>query len=128
MTEKQAERAWGREIELERIVEGSNCRQGRMGPAVVLVTNGRVAVVETAKRSRIRTPSGIRVGDTRATLKRVYRGRLHSRPAPLSVGYTIYEVRDGNRELQFLVRNGGRRVLTMSVGRRPEVDYSEGCA
>ncbi len=123
MTEKQAERASGFEIRLQEVGEG--CFQGPMGPATVLVRGGRIRVIGTARRNRIRTPSGIRVGDSRRRLKKVYGARLRSRPSPLGSS-TIFEIRDGKRELHFVVLSG--RVVGIEAGRRPEIDFSEGCA
>ena len=126
MTERQAEQASGYEIRLTEVGEG--CFQGRMGPASVLVRGGRIAVIGTARRNRVRTGKGIRVGDSRARLERVYGARLRSRPAPLSADVTIFELREGRRELHFVVDDASGRILGLEAGRRPEVDYAEGCA
>ena len=119
MSPRRAERVSGLDIRLTEVTRG--CFQGPIGPrrlgAFVLVRHGRV-----------RTAKGLRVGDSRRRLRRRYRGRLHSRPAPLGPGFTIFELRRGNREIHFVVQDSTGTIREISAGRRPEVDFSEGCA
>ena len=106
-----------------------NCGSGTLVPrrlgVFVLGTNFRVASVTVTKRG-IATPSGIRVGDRVARLQRTYRGRLVRVKSFYQPQKANYEYRDGNRKLVFATDNV--RVRQITTGRRPEVDYVEGCA
>ncbi len=90
--------------------------------ADVLVTGPRIAVIDV-RGGPLSTTRGIRVGDSVAKLKRRYK-RLR-RFAEFYSHLPAYEYRRGNRKLLFFTRRG--RVTAMSAGRRPEVDYVEGC-
>ena len=98
---------------------------GRYGVGV-LGTGFRIAVVYVGRRA-IATPSGIRVGDSASRLRRVYGRRLVARRNIYDPRSTNYELRSGNRKLVFYASRAGT-IRQMATGRRPEVDYVEGCA
>ncbi len=133
MTRAQAERAGGVRLVFESGAIG-DCRYARpRGGAVrasFMFTGRRIARVDVARRG-IATPSGIRVGDREATVRRRFAG-------PLRI--TRHEYRPGGRYLEFVPRDrrernrrvifetDGRRVTHIRAGRLPEVRYIEGCA
>lgn len=80
----------------------------------------------TVTRRGIATPSGVRVGDSVARLRRAYPGRLVRVENFYEPRKFNYEYREGNRKLVFYTDNV--RVRQITTGRRPEVDYVEGCA
>lgn len=108
---------------------GSRCGTGTLIPRAlgvfVLGTGYRIASVTVTERG-IATPSGVRVGDSVARLRRAYPGRLVRVRSFYEPRKANYEYRDGNRKLIFATNNV--RVRQITTGRRPEVDYVEGCA
>ncbi len=108
---------------------GSPCGTGTLIPrdlgVLVLGTGFRIASVTVTKRG-IATPSGVRVGDSVARLRRAYPGRLVRVANFYEPRKFNFEYRDGNRKLVFFTNNVHVRQIT--AGRRPEVDYVEGCA
>lgn len=108
---------------------GSRCGTGTLIPRAlgvfVLGTGFRIASVTVTERG-IATPSGIRVGDSVARLRRAYPGRLVRVRNFYEPRKSNFEYRDGNRKLVFATNN--IRVRQITTGRRPEVDYVEGCA
>jgi hypothetical protein len=130
MTERQAERASGLRITLQKF--NGDCYQGPIGAARrgrgVLVTKRRIMTVGITRRGAGTTAEGIRVGDSLKELKAAYGARLHSRPAPLAGGFTIYELHRRTREVHFEVEDRSGEIIVIEAGRRPEIDFSEGCA
>lgn len=129
MTADQARRAAGRRITVSGEVS-PGCASGRLYPrrfgVSFLLTRGRIQRIYIARRG-IATKSGVRVGDSTARLRRIYGKRLVVRPGPYSRRDRLYELRFGNRKVTFFsIRN--RRVNDISTGRKPEIDYIEGCA
>lgn len=120
-----AERHLGHSLRINRNVS-PGCGTGTISKrlkASVLVTGSRIAVVSVDGRP-LSTDRGVHVGDSVAKLKRRYQ---HLRRFPEFYSHLpAYAYRRGNRKLLFFTRRG--RVTSMSAGRRPEVDYVEGCA
>lgn len=126
------ERRLGQDIAYQHGIAGgpgSPCGTGTLSPrslgVSVLGTNFRIASVTVTRRG-IATPSGVRVGDGLTRLRRAYPGRLVRVRNPYAPRKFDYEYRDGNRKLVFDTDN--ERVRQITTGRRPEVDYVEGCA
>lgn len=105
------------------------CFSGEIGSrrrgVAVLGTGFRVAVIFVSRRG-IATAGGVRVGDSLAVLRRAYGHRLVPERNAYDPDEVDYDVRQGNRKLRFFLREG--RISGMTAGRRPEVDYIEGCA
>lgn len=94
-----------------------------------IVTNGRIATVETFN-PLIQTVSGANVGDTVDEVLAMYPGRLEVRPSEAVAGGQdlVFVPRDqGDRTFRvyFVTQNG--QVITIRVGRLPEVSWYEGC-
>lgn len=127
MTIPQARLASGRNITVRSEVH-PGCGHDTVHPLrygiSTLTRHGRIAVLYINKRS-LATRSGVRVGDSVAKLRRVYGNQLKARRN--IYGTRIYEIRDGNREVQFSTYNG-RLIHQIATGRKPEVDWPEGCA
>lgn len=128
MTIREARRAAGRRILLSADVS-PGCQVADLLPRAygvsLLLTRGRVARVYVDRRG-IATGSGVRIGDSIQRLKRVYGRRLVSVPDAYTRAERVYELRFGSRKVTFLSSRG--RVAVISTGRRPEIDYIEGCA
>jgi hypothetical protein len=131
MTASQAERAIGFPLDLNRNAGGpdSPCFTATVLPnrynVFVLGTGFRVASISVLKRS-VATRSGIRVGDSVARLRATYGEQLVAKPQFYTPAQLQYEIHDGNRKLIFSTDNA--KLTSMIAGRKPEVDYVEGCA
>ena len=125
MTERQVERAGHRRITLRGEAGDRSCRTATLGDKLYgLFTGDRLARIYVGSR-RYATRSGIRVGASEADVYKTYRGQVVARPHAYTAGHYL-EIRDGNRKVVF--ETDGRRVEQISTGRRPEIDYVEGCA
>lgn len=131
MTVRQAERAIGYPLDINRNAGGpdSPCFTATVSPnryrVSVLGTGFRVASIDVQKRS-VATRSGIRVGDSVAKLLATYGAQLVPKPQFYEPTRLQYEIHDGNRKVIFSTDN--TKVTSMTAGRKPEVDYVEGCA
>jgi hypothetical protein len=127
MTIAQASRATGSPIVAHHI--GGPCFSDLLKPARlgvgILGTSYRVAVVTITKRG-LATRSGVRVGDSVQRLKSVYGNQLLAVAEFYTPSELQYELRDGNRKVIFFTTKGF--ITSMTAGRKPEVDYVEGCA
>jgi len=132
MTKAQAERAGG----IRLVYQGPamhGCRyirpRNRYIRASFMLIRGRIVRTDVWRRG-IRTVSGVRVGDSEASVRRRFAGRLRITPHAYTNGrYLEFIPRDRvdrNRRVIFETTNG--RVSAMRAGRLPEVRYIEGCA
>ena len=87
---------------------------------------GKIRVLYV-RRTAMPTAKGIRVNDSLERLQSKY-SALIERPSDVSAETRIFELHGkGTREIQFSV-NAADRIFQIATGRRPEVDFSEGCA
>lgn len=126
MTVAQVERAGKRELDFEGGDANSLCAMARLGKNVFgLFSKGRLARVYV--RSRLyATKAGIRVGDSQRKVVASYGPSLVRSPHKYVVGGFYFKLTIGSRRLVF--ETDGREVDEMSSGRKPEVDWVEGCA
>jgi hypothetical protein len=126
MTVAEARRRSGSNIVVHSVNRG--CESGSVSPhklgVSVLSSNYRIAVLYVNRRG-IATRSGVRVKDTVRRLASVYGNRLVKRPEFYNPKHFNYELRDGNRKVIFSTDN--KKVTMISTGRKPEIDYVEGC-
>jgi hypothetical protein len=117
------------------IVGGSEVTQGCRHDTVLprrfglttLRFKGKIRVLYV-RRTAMPTAKGIRVNDSLDRLKSKYGSKLIERPSDVSPETRIFELHGkGTREIQFSV-NFAERITQIATGRRPEVDFSEGCA
>jgi hypothetical protein len=132
MTVDQAQRRTGQRIDNNLFTPGDDsCGIAQLFPRSLGVnmqtTNLRIWVINVSEPG-IATRSRIEVGDTVADLRRAYGSRLRSEPnkyTPKARDYWVTFPR--NRKLKFFTTP--KRVITqISSGRKPEVDFVEGCA
>lgn len=132
MTKAQAERAAGTRIVYSGDGLG-DCRyampRNRSIRASFMLIDNRVARVDVFRRG-IRTPSGVRVGDSEASVRRRFASQLVLSPHECTNGSYLEVVprdaKDRNRRVIF--ETDGSRVTLIRAGRLPEVRYVEGCA
>jgi len=101
----------------------------RGGPSGVhvMIDSGRIARVEVDSTS-VATAAGARVGDSEERIMRLYRGRVSVTPHEYEGGHylTVGAVGDSTVAIVFETVKG--RVTRYRAGRRPEVEYVEGCS
>jgi hypothetical protein len=95
----------------------------------VMVGGGRVARVEVDSAT-VATAAGARVGDSEASVQGRYPGRVVVQPHKYTEGHYLVVTpaapADSNFRLIFETEQG--RVTRYRAGRRPEVEYVEGCS
>ncbi|MBX5442876.1 MAG: hypothetical protein IRZ32_15290 [Solirubrobacteraceae bacterium] len=131
MTIDQAQRRTGQAIDYQRFDAASDaCGIGRLLPAslgvTMLTTDRRIAVLSVS-RPGISTRRGIEVGDTVRDLRRAYGARLRSRVNRYDPRRRDHVLRLGDRAMIFWADRRGV-IGQIDGGRRPEIDYVEGCA
>ena len=125
MTERQVEKAAKRRITREEGAGNGTCTTARIGDKLFgLFTGPRLARIYVGSR-RYATRSGVRVGDTEQKVLATYPGEIVRESHAYTSG-SYLKIIDGNRKVVF--ETDGRRVTQISTGRRPEIDYIEGCA
>jgi hypothetical protein len=88
---------------------------------------GKIRVLYV-NRTAMPTAKGIRVNDTLNRLRSKYGSKLQERGSDVSLETRIFELHGkGTREIQFSV-NALDKITQIATGRRPEVDFPEGCA
>lgn len=131
MSEHQAERAG--QVSLTGTGSGPGCRylfleQGSIR-AEFMLSKSRIVRVDLRRRG-VRTTGGVRVGDSEASVRRRFSGRLRIQPTKYIEGGFDLEVRprdrsERNRRLIFVT--DGRKVVYVQAGRLPEVRFVERC-
>jgi hypothetical protein len=134
MTVDQAQRRSGQRIQNNLFTPGDDsCGIGQLFPQSLGVgfqtTHSRIWVINVS-RPGIRTRAGIQVGDRVAALRRAYGSRLRSQPNKYIPGARDYWVSFGaKRKIKFYVGERNHSVIAqISSGRKPEVDFVEGCS
>lgn len=97
-----------------------------------MVIHGRIARIDVAGNSAIRTLSGIGTGSTEAEIQTTYPGRISGQPNPYS-GHRggrdlVYQADEGSRHLGLLFQTEGGRVGSFRSGLHGAVMAPEGCA
>ena len=90
-----------------------------------LFTRPRLARIYVNTR-RYATRSGVRVGDSEDKVYDTYPGEIVTKPHTYYPNGSYLEIHDGNSKV--VLETDGRRVKSISTGRKPEIDYVEGCS
>jgi hypothetical protein len=100
----------------------------RNGPGGVRVMGegGRVVRV-SVDSANIATDLGARVGDTEDRIKSLYGARLKVSPHKYTDGHYL-TVTPSDTSLRIVFETDKGRVTTFRGGKRPQVEYIEGCA
>jgi hypothetical protein len=95
----------------------------------VMVEDGVVGRVDVLKGT-VPTSAGARIGDTEATIKKLYAGRVTVSPHKYTDGHylTVVPKSQVDSAFRIIFETDGTRVLQYRAGRRPQVEYVEGCA
>jgi hypothetical protein len=95
----------------------------------VMMDSARVARVEVDSGT-VATAEGARIGDTEARIQQLYAGRVEVQPHKYTDGhYLVVRPAEASDTTHLLVfETDGRAVLRYRGGRRPHVEYVEGCS
>lgn len=126
MTERQVERAAKRRITRQVGGSGPGCTTARVGNKLYALFTGRLLARIYVGNRRYMTRSGIRVGDSERKVYKTYPGEIVTSPHKYVQGGHYLKILDGNRKVVF--ETDGREVTEISTGRKPEIDYVEGCS
>jgi hypothetical protein len=130
MTLADARRALGGALVVPKGTDTTGCAYvtWRGGPegTRVMIDEGRIARVEIHSGG-IATAAGARVGDTEEQISRLYPGRVKVTPHKYEDGHylTVNAPDDSSFAIVFETAKG--RVTRYRAGRRPAVEYVEGC-
>ena len=92
-----------------------------------MIDGGRIARVDVDSAG-IATAAGARIGDSEARIERLYAGRVRTTPHKYEEGgryLTVDAADDSSFAIVFETSKG--RVTRYRAGRRPAVEYVEGC-
>jgi hypothetical protein len=124
MTERQIERAGHRPINLHPN-PGTDCATAKLaGKTEGLFTRRRLRRIYVRTRA-FATSAGIRVGSSEEKVLAAYPNMLTRTPQFYTPEQDNLVLRKGSRKIVFSLTAG--RVSEISTGRKPEIDYVEGC-
>ena len=95
----------------------------------VMVEDGVVGRIDVLQGT-VPTSAGARIGDTEATIKKLYKGLVTVSPHKYTEGHylTVVPKSQADSAFRIVFETDGTRVLSYRAGRRPQVEYVEGCA
>lgn len=126
MTVAEVERAGRREVAFAGADANAGCATGVLGARLfALFSRGRLVRIYVGRRGYA-TRTRIRVGDTQRKVLVRYGRAIARSPHKYVPGGLYLKLTVGNRRLVF--ETDGRRVTQISTGRKPEIDYVEGCS
>ena len=131
MTVPEASTALGGALVAPANADTAGCHyvQWRGGPpgVRVMVESGRIARVDV-DTAGIRTAAGAGIGDTEDAVQRLYRGQVAVTPQKYADGHYLTVTpnpADSSGAIVFETTSG--KVTRYRAGRRPQVEYVEGC-
>jgi hypothetical protein len=129
MTFADAKQALGGALIAPADTTGCHYATWRGGPrgVRVMIDGGRVARVDVDSAG-VATEAGARVGDSEERIQRLYAGRVKTTPHKYEEGghyLTVNAADDSSFAIVFETSKG--RVTRYRAGRRPAVEYVEGC-
>jgi hypothetical protein len=119
----------GTAIESVDVCVEQSARGSAYSGVIFMFENKRLSRISTGSQSRVRTPSGIRVGATAAQVRRAYGRKLQAEPHKYlakPAEYLTYWTVPAKRGVRFETGEG-RRVERIHAG-GPSIEYVEGCA
>ena len=129
MTFADAQQALGGALIAPADTTGCHYATWRGGPrgVRVMIDGGRIARVDVDSAG-IATAAGARVGDSEQRIERLYAGRVKTTPHKYEEGghyLTVDAADDSSFAIVFETSKG--KVTRYRAGRRPAVEYVEGC-
>ena len=131
MTLAEARQALGDALVVPRGTDTLGCDYvtWRGGPpgVHVMIDEGRIARVDVDS-ANIATAAGARVGDTEDRVRSLYRGRVAVSPHKYEDGHYLTVNAAGDSSFAIVFETAQGRVTRYRAGRRPAVEYVEGCS
>ena len=99
------------------------------GGTSLMVVSDTVVRVDVDS-STVATAEGIRVGDSEAQVLARYPGRVRTEPHKYTDGHylVVTPAVAGDSAFRIIFETDGSRVLRFRAGRRPAVEWIEGCS
>jgi hypothetical protein len=95
--------------------------------AFVMLENDTIVRFDIRDSSLV-TAAGARVGDSEARIRSLYRGQVTEQPHKyVQGGHYLVVATPSDTALRLVFETEGARVTRFRVGRRPAVEYVEGC-
>ncbi|MEP6990932.1 MAG: hypothetical protein ABJA80_08395 [bacterium] len=132
MTIAQASSALHGGLTAPRSTDTSSCGyatlRGALAGVRLMTAGGRVVRVDV-DRGTTRTDAGARIGDAEGRVERLYAGRVKSGPSKYESGHSLVvtPAAPADSGYRIVFETDGRVVTKYRAGRRPEVEYVEGC-
>lgn len=101
----------------------------RNAPAglAAMVEKGEISRVEV-RNGTVATAEGARIGDTEEKVKSLYPGIVTVRPHKYTDGHYLVVTPKDAGENRIVFETDGKKVTRYQSGRRPAVEYVEGCS
>src|SRR3989442_5364238 len=135
MTLSEASRALGETLSVEPTERGEGCDYIHPSAAprgVSFMVLDPVIERVDVRSGDVATVSGAHIGSTEDEIKALYPDRIEVQPHPYDAPgghYLLYIPRDASDSaFRIIFETDGKRVTTFRAGRRPAVEYIEGCA
>jgi hypothetical protein len=93
----------------------------------VMIDQGRIARIEVDSAG-VATAQGVQVGDTEERIQQLYSGRVKVTPHKYEEGHYLTVNAVGDSSLAIVFETSKGRVTRYRAGRRPAVEYVEGCS
>ncbi len=96
-----------------------------------MVVGDHIARVDVWKNRSITTHSGAKIGDTEAKIKSLYQGQIQVTPHKYVQGghyLTLVPKDRADSNYRVIFETDGKRVTQFRSGKRPQVEYIEGCS
>jgi hypothetical protein len=97
---------------------------------VKLMVSGDTIVRVDVDSGAVKTKSGAGIGMTEARVLTMYRGRVSVQPHPYTgpVGHYLVVPAPNDTMYRMIFETDGKMVTRYRAGRRPQVDFKEGCS
>jgi len=135
MTLSEASRALGETLSVEPAEPSEGCDYIHLSAAprgVSFMVLDTVIERVDVRSGDVATVSGAHIGSTEDEIKALYPDRIEVQPHPYDAPeghYLVYVPRDAaDSSFRIIFETDGKRVTTFRAGRRPAVEYIEGCA
>jgi hypothetical protein len=98
-------------------------------PGLRLMIENNVIVRVDVDSATIQTVQGARVGDTEDRIQSLYSGRVAVGPHKYTKGHylTVTPADPADSAFRLIFETDGQRVVRYHAGKRPQVEYVEGC-
>jgi hypothetical protein len=131
MTLPEASAALGDALGVPSSADTAGCRYvpWRGGPpgVRVMVEGGRIARVDVDSAG-VRTAAGAGIGDSEDQIQRLYAGHVAVTPQKYTEGHYLTVIPNASDSTSAIVfETTGGKVTRFRAGRRPQVEYVEGC-